>query len=120
MLAETELESLLTNPALDRLASARLFNATAVTQATVNGLSLGLFDAYRPSVVDPSIVAENHRSRTEQLASLRFLDARSQAPSRYGIQRAQKLLQDNDNPPAEFDDHHASFLTIIRRRTPER
>jgi ATP-dependent DNA helicase RecG len=254
-----------------RVASARPFDATAVTEATVNDLSLGLFEAYRPSVVDPLVIAENHCSRTEQLASLRFLDARSQAPTvtgilmfgknprfflrgayvqflrlpgkelvdlpvdqaeisgdlqsvlrelelrvkvniqssleklsilqerltpdypeiavrelllnaimhrdyqsnapvrfywfadrieiqspgglygrvtketltknndyrnptiaecmkalgyvnrfGYGIQRAQKLLQDNDNPPAEFDDHHASFLTIIRRRTPER
>jgi ATP-dependent DNA helicase RecG len=33
----------------------------------------------------------------------------------YGIQRAQAALQDNGNPPAEFDIDDRAFLAIIRR-----
>jgi ATP-dependent DNA helicase RecG len=34
----------------------------------------------------------------------------------YGIQRTQKLLMDNENPPAEFSFEAGSVLVIIRRR----
>jgi hypothetical protein len=34
----------------------------------------------------------------------------------YGIQRAQKLLADNGNPPAEFSLEAGSVLVTIRRR----
>jgi len=36
----------------------------------------------------------------------------------YGIQRTQKLLSENENPPAEFSFDGGTVLVIIRRREP--
>ena len=37
----------------------------------------------------------------------------------YGIQRAQAALQENGNPPAEFQMDDKTFLAIIRRESDE-
>ena len=68
-----------------RVAHARSFDATPIPDASIDDISLALFEAYRQEVIDPEIIAANHRSIEEQLASLRFFDSRTRVPTVAGI-----------------------------------
>lgn len=68
-----------------RIANARSYDATPVTDAAISDLSLPLFEAYRQEVIDPAVIEANHRPLEDQLASLRFLDNRSKTPTVAGI-----------------------------------
>jgi ATP-dependent DNA helicase RecG len=49
--------------------------------ASVDDLSLDLFQSYRRQALDPDVIEANGRDLPEQLAALRFLDFRSQLPT---------------------------------------
>ena len=57
-----------------RVAMARSFDARPCYEATLNDIALGQFEAYRREAIDPKIIADNHRTIEEQLASLRLYD----------------------------------------------
>jgi ATP-dependent DNA helicase RecG len=61
------------------------FDTSVVTDATLNELSLSIFQSYRQLVIAPEIIAENHRSPEEQLASLRFYHLGRQLATVSGI-----------------------------------
>ena len=89
-----------------RVASARSFDATPVPEAGIGDLSLSLFEAYRREVIDPEVIAANHRSIEEQLASLRFLDNRSGLPSVSGV------LMFGKNPRYFLPGAYVQFLRL--------
>ena len=89
-----------------RIALARSFDATPVTEASVDDLSLALFEAYRQEVIDPDVIAANHRSIGEQLASLRFLDSRTGVPTVAGI------LMFGKNPRYFLPGSYVQFLRL--------
>ncbi len=68
-----------------RVALASTFDTSAVPESSLSDISLLLFQAYRQIVVDPEIIAENHRSIEEQLASLRFFHYKEHQPTVSGI-----------------------------------
>jgi ATP-dependent DNA helicase RecG len=57
-----------------RLSNTHTFDVTPIPEASIDDLSLELFNAYRPRVVAQDVIAANHRSIEEQLAALRFYD----------------------------------------------
>ena len=57
------------------------FDAHPVHEATLTDLTMRLFDEYRMQVVDPDIIAANHRTTEEKLASLRCFDLTSGKPT---------------------------------------
>lgn len=69
-----------------RTSFARIFDASPLREATMDDLSLSLFAAYREQVVAPEVINANHRTMHEQLASLRFFDLKSFAPTAAGVQ----------------------------------
>ena len=73
MITDSELRALIT------------FDAIPVYDATLADLSVNLFAAYRQQIVSSEVIAENHRSIEEQLASLRMFDLRSSCPTVAGI-----------------------------------
>jgi ATP-dependent DNA helicase RecG len=68
-----------------RAAHARTFDARYCPEATIEDLSLRLFEEYRRQVVDPDIIEANHRTIEEQLASLRFYDLKHNCPTMAGL-----------------------------------
>lgn len=68
-----------------RVSNARSFDAYPCRDSEVNDLALGLFDSYRREAIAPDILAENHRTLEEQLATLRFVDPRHGCPTYAGI-----------------------------------
>jgi len=60
-----------------RVANTSSFDATPVLDASINDLSLPLFEHYCQQVIDPDIIEANHRHVQEQLASLRFFKQRA-------------------------------------------
>ena len=68
-----------------RVALARNFDARPCTEARLDDLALGLFDAYRREAVDAETVATNDRLVEQQLASLRFFDPERGCPTHAGI-----------------------------------
>jgi ATP-dependent DNA helicase RecG len=68
-----------------RVSAARTFDARPCFDATIPDLSIRLFEAYRDAAVAEEVIAENHRSIEQQLASLRFLDAHGGIPTNAGI-----------------------------------
>ena len=65
-----------------RTSLARSFDARPCRGCTVEDMSQDLFLViYRNHAIDPEIIAENHRTLEEQLASLRFYDLNSQCPT---------------------------------------
>lgn len=68
-----------------RAALARTWDARACHGAELSDLALGLFETYRLEAVDKDVLAENHRSLEDQLASLRFLDRRTQKPTNAAV-----------------------------------
>lgn len=89
-----------------RIAYARSFDATPVPEATIKDLSLPLFEGYRQEVIDPDVIAANHRSIGEQLASLRFFNNATQAPTVAGI------LMFGKNPRYFFPGAYVQFLRL--------
>ncbi len=68
-----------------RVAVARSFDARPCTEATIDDIALGQFDAYRRQAVDLETIAGNQRSVEHQLASLRFFDPERACPTYAGI-----------------------------------
>ncbi len=58
-----------------RIALAQSYDASPLSEAHLTDLSLALFQAYRQEVIDPDLIAANHRTIEQQLASLRFFDS---------------------------------------------
>jgi ATP-dependent DNA helicase RecG len=65
--------------------SGRTWDVRPCHEATADDLALDLFTTYRTYAVAREIVEENHRTTTEQLASLRFFDRRSDHPTNAGV-----------------------------------
>jgi len=89
-----------------RIAHARSFDATPMSDALMMDLSLPLFTAYRHEVIDPEIIENNHRPTEEQLASLRFLDNRTKMPTVAGI------LMFGKNPRHYLPGAYIQFLRL--------
>lgn len=68
-----------------RVAIARSFDARPCTEAVLDDLALGQFDAYRREAVDPETIEANHRPVEQQLASLRLYDPERASPTHAGI-----------------------------------
>lgn len=68
-----------------RTARAATFDVHPVAGATLADLSLRLFEEYRALVVDREVLAANHRTIEERLASLRFFDLRRGVPTVAGV-----------------------------------
>ena len=68
-----------------RVALAHSFDARPCTEASLDELALGQFDAYRREVVDPETISANHRPVEQQLASLRLYDPERACPTHAGI-----------------------------------
>lgn len=68
-----------------RVSLARSFDARPCVEATLDEIALGQFDAYRREVIDPEILAANHRSIEEQLASLRLFVPERGCPTNAGL-----------------------------------
>lgn len=68
-----------------RVSYARSFDARPCPESTLHDLALGLFEAYRHEAVDAEVIASNHRSLEEQLASLRFFDLHRNCPTFAGL-----------------------------------
>lgn len=69
-----------------RAARARTWDARPCERATLADLLLDLFEiTYRPHAVDSRVIEENHRSKEDQLAALRFFDRRAQCPTNAGV-----------------------------------
>lgn len=68
-----------------RTAAVRSFDARPCTEARLEDLALGQFDAYRREAVDSETIAANHRDIQQQLASLRMFDFERACPTFAGI-----------------------------------
>lgn len=69
-----------------RTAFAKTFDVTPCFESQLVDLSLDTFTiTYRSNAVAPDVIAENHRSIEEQLASLRFYDLRRNCATFAGI-----------------------------------
>jgi ATP-dependent DNA helicase RecG len=68
-----------------RTSLTKTFDAEPCRDASVDDLALRLFDEYRGHAVNSSVIAENHRSTDEKLASLSFFDLKNQCPTYAGI-----------------------------------
>lgn len=69
-----------------RAAQARTWDARPCHEASLEDLALDLFTlSYRPFAISRRVIAENHRSLADQLASLRFFDRRSEVPTNAGV-----------------------------------
>jgi ATP-dependent DNA helicase RecG len=68
-----------------RVALARSFDAHPCTEATLDEIALGQFDAYRREAVDPETISANNRSVELQLASLRLFDPERACPTHAGV-----------------------------------
>jgi ATP-dependent DNA helicase RecG len=68
-----------------RVAHARSFDARPCSEAPLDEIALGQFDAYRREAVDPETIAANHRPVELQLASLRLYDPERACPTHAGI-----------------------------------
>ena len=68
-----------------RVALARSFDARPCSEATLDEIALGQFDAYRREAVDAETISANNRSVEQQLASLRLYDPERACPTHAGI-----------------------------------
>jgi ATP-dependent DNA helicase RecG len=87
-----------------RRIKAQSFDAWPSTDAALKDLSSRLFAEYRSLVVAPEIIAENHCTIEEQMASLRFFDMKSNCPTMAGI------LMFGTNPRYYFSCGYTQFL----------
>jgi ATP-dependent DNA helicase RecG len=69
-----------------RVAHARTFDALPCLGSQLEDLATSLFlIEYRQQAIAPEIIAENHRSVADQLASLRFFDLPHNCPTNAGV-----------------------------------
>lgn len=68
-----------------RVGLARSFDARPCSEAALDELALGQFDAYRREAVDPETIAANHRPIEQQLASLRLYDLERSCLTHAGV-----------------------------------
>lgn len=68
-----------------RVARAHTFDVLPFPEASLADLSLRLFGEYRAQVIAPEVIAANHRTIEEQLASLRLFDLSKNCPTTTGI-----------------------------------
>ncbi|MBI4309556.1 MAG: putative DNA binding domain-containing protein [Candidatus Omnitrophica bacterium] len=68
-----------------RVSSTRNFDVRPCLESGLQDIALGLFDSYRHEALAPDVIAANHRTLEEQLASLRFFDLRRNCPTNAGI-----------------------------------
>jgi ATP-dependent DNA helicase RecG len=68
-----------------RVSSQCTFDARPCREAKLEDLSIPFFTAYRAKAVAADVIAANHRSIEEQLASLRFYDLNANCPTFGGI-----------------------------------
>ncbi len=69
-----------------RTAASTTFDAQPCQGAGLSDLAIDLFTStYRPQAIDAEIIAENHRSIENQLASLRFFDLKNNLPTNAGM-----------------------------------
>lgn len=69
-----------------RVSGALTFDARPCAGSSLDDLAEGLFlNEYRQQAIAADILEENHRSVTDQLASLRFYDLKSNQPTNAGI-----------------------------------
>lgn len=68
-----------------RTAAAQTFDSRPCLEASLEDLSIRLFEAYRGSAVANEVIQENQRSIEQQLASLRFFDLQRKAPTTASI-----------------------------------
>jgi len=97
------------------------FDAQPCPGASLNDLVLDLFVVnYRPMAVDPDVIAENHRSIENQLASLRFFDLKRGVPTYAGIilfaRDAREWLPDNFIQYVRYDGIDMSGDVLAERR----
>ncbi|MDR3324932.1 MAG: putative DNA binding domain-containing protein [Spirochaetaceae bacterium] len=67
------------------------FDTTPLREAGIADLSMRLFDEYRQQTISAEVIATNHRTTEEKLASLRCFDLKANVPTVAGI-----LLFGND------------------------
>jgi ATP-dependent DNA helicase RecG len=89
-----------------RLSKARSFDASPMGGASLDDLSLALFQSYRQEVVDAEVIAANHRSVEDQLASLRFYDNQHHVPTVAG------MLLFGKNPRYYLPGAYVQFLKL--------
>lgn len=89
-----------------RISKARSYDASPVGEAAIGDLSTSQFQAYRQEVVDPEVIAANHRSLEDQLASLRFFDNQHHMPTVAG------LLLFGKNPRFYLPGAYIQFLRL--------
>ena len=68
-----------------RVALAKSFDARPCMESSIDDLALGQFDSYRRESVDADTITENHRSISDQLASLRLYDPSQNKPTHAGL-----------------------------------
>ena len=69
-----------------RVSHAKTFDAQPCLGGKMDDLAQSLFLIdYRQQAIAPEVIAENHRSISHQLASLRFFDMRNDCPTNAGI-----------------------------------
>lgn len=68
-----------------RVSFARSFDARPCLEATLDDLALNQFESYRTASVAADVIAENHRSIPEQLASLRLFNLQRHVPTNAGM-----------------------------------
>jgi ATP-dependent DNA helicase RecG len=68
-----------------RVSNTATFDLHPAAQSSLADLSMRLFDAYRLETVDPDVIAANHRSAEEKLASLRCFDLHAGTPTYAGL-----------------------------------
>lgn len=61
------------------------FDALPAREASIDDLSMRLFDEYRLQAVDAEAITANHRTTEERLASLRCFDLKASVPTVAGI-----------------------------------
>ena len=69
-----------------RIDRARTWDARACPEGTLDDLSLDLFElTYLPNAIAREVLAENKRTKEDQLAALRFWDTRNDCPTNAAI-----------------------------------
>src|SRR5437868_3734955 len=88
------------------VAAIRTFDEQPCRAATIDDLDLDLFRRdYLPRVVAPDILAQNQRSVSDQLASLRLLDPATDLPTNAGV------LAIGRDP---FKVSHGAYIQFVR------
>ncbi len=81
-IASEQEESLLSER---RVSLARTFDALPCLEASLADISARLFEFYREEAIAEEVIAENHRTLAQQMASLRLFDAQKGVPTHAGV-----------------------------------